>query len=103
MGIIPLINRDVNEHCPEDSWTNPTTQPEHTEPPTDDPEMAPFSRVGAYNLATTQKAVICQFRKNTHLISHLTKLIYKKVKMCARIQWTMWMALFAPYADIYLL
>jgi hypothetical protein len=49
--------------------------------------MAPFSRVGAYNCTTTQKPVICQFSGNTHLISALIAVLYKKVKIRHRIQW----------------
>ena len=50
------------------------------------PKTAPFSRVGAYNRCTTRKPVICQFSKNGLLISTLTTVAYKKVKICARIQ-----------------
>jgi hypothetical protein len=49
--------------------------------------MTPFSRVGAYNHPTTRKPVICQFHKNTCRISALSAASYKKVKICARIQW----------------
>jgi hypothetical protein len=65
--------------------TTPTTQPERTEPRPSTPKTAPFSRVGAYNPSTTRKANISQFCENGPLISHLTKAIYKKVKICARI------------------
>ena len=53
----------------------------------DAPKTTQFSRVGAYNPPTTRKPVICQFRKNTRLISVLIVAIYEKVKIWHRIQW----------------
>jgi hypothetical protein len=51
--------------------------------------MAQFSPVGAYNQCTTRKANIYQFHKNSRLVSALLTVYYKKVKICARIQWTL--------------
>jgi hypothetical protein len=50
--------------------------------------MPPFSLANHYNPPTTRKPLICQFPKNTHLISALIAVSYKNVKICARIQWT---------------
>ncbi len=41
-----------------------------------------------YNLYITRKPVIYKFSKNARLISHVMKVIYKKVKIWQRIQWT---------------
>ncbi len=40
-----------------------------------------FSREKLYNPTTTRKPIICQFFKNTHLISALIAAPYKKVKI----------------------
>jgi hypothetical protein len=50
-------------------------------------ERAPFSRVGAYNFATTRKPVIYQFEENCRPISSVIIVLYKNHKKCARIQW----------------
>ncbi len=49
------------------------------------PKMAPFSRENLYNQNTTVQPVICQFRKNSLLTSHVMKVLYKKVKIWRRI------------------
>jgi hypothetical protein len=52
-------------------------------------KTAPFSRENLYNHSTTRKANICQFCKNSLLVSALKAASYKKVKICARIQCTL--------------
>ena len=41
---------------------------------------------GAYNCCTTIQPVICQFRKNSHLVNPALSVIYKKVKIWHRFQ-----------------
>jgi hypothetical protein len=40
--------------------------------------------VAAYNLTTTRTPVICQLRKNVHVISALVSASYKKSKNCTQ-------------------
>lgn len=44
-----------------------------------------YMRLGIF-IATTRKALICQFRKNTRFVSSFLSLPYKKCEKCARIQ-----------------
>jgi len=64
----------------------PPANQEHSGPCTDHPKTAPFSRIGTYNHPTTRKPVICQFRKNSLLISSLAAAVYKKVEIWHWIQ-----------------
>jgi hypothetical protein len=52
-------------------------------------KTAPFSLANRYNPATTRKPVIYQFNKISLLVSALMAASYRKVKICARIQWTL--------------
>jgi len=47
--------------------------------------MAQISSVGAYNSPTIRNLLICQFLKNSHLISVLITDAYGEVKICHRI------------------
>jgi len=68
--------------------TSPTSQLQRTEPRTDAPKMAPFSREKLYNPTTTRKPVICQFEENALFVSYVRKKLYKNHKNCERFQCT---------------
>ncbi len=50
------------------------------------PKIAPFSVADHYNRHTTRKPIICQYRKNSHLVNPGISAIYKKPKIWRRIQ-----------------